>query len=85
MSEHGNRESTKQLMIGAIVAIVALISIPWAISSYCTNSIKYLTEGGYEQSTLQGTGGAYWVKKAKETETPTEPVGVAEVSGVVVP
>lgn len=49
------------LVIAGLVALASAIA--WPIVYYNHEVTKMLVEGGYEQDTLQGQGGVYWVKK----------------------
>lgn len=57
------RDDTRSVIWAAtLVIIVGIISVPWAISYYCTTFTQSLIEAGYEQQTLPGESGVYWVK-----------------------
>lgn len=50
-------------IVGTVLVIVAsVISIPWSIAWYYTTTVKTAIEAGYEQRSVQGEQGVYWVK-----------------------
>ena len=64
-----NSDDVKINLIWAAALVVAVISVPWSISSYYASVNKAAMENGYEHGVLPGRQEVYWVKK-NEAEKP---------------
>lgn len=55
-----------KFVVGGVLAVIVLaVSIPWSIAWCYTVTTKAAIEAGYEQQSLQGQSGVYWVKVSK--------------------